>query len=107
MSESHSVVSDSLLPHRLYSPWNSLGQNTGVDSLALLQGILPTQGSDPGIEPRSPTLQADALTSAPPGAPPLEAALKQGSCSSAGKNPPAMRETSVRFLGQEDPLEKG
>ena len=73
----------------------------------LLQGILPTQGSDPGIEPRSPTLQADALTSAPPGAPPLEAALKQGSCSSAGKNPPAMRETSVRFLGQEDPLEKG
>ena len=23
------------------------------------------------------------------------------------KNPPAMRETSVRFLGQEDPLEKG
>ena len=25
--------------------------------------------SDPGIEPRSPTLQADALTSAPPGKP--------------------------------------
>ena len=24
---------------------------------------------DPGIEPRSPTLQADALTSAPPGKP--------------------------------------
>ena len=23
------------------------------------------------------------------------------------KNPPAMQETSVRFLGQEDPLEKG
>ena len=38
---------------------------------------------------------------------PLEVALKQGFCSSAGKNPPAMRETSVRFLGQEDPLEKG
>ena len=67
----------------------------------------PGDLADPGIEPRSPTLQADALTSAPPGAPPLEAALKQGSCSSAGKNPPAMRETSVRFLGQEDPLEKG
>ena len=27
-SESHSVVSDSLRPHGLYSPWNSLGQNT-------------------------------------------------------------------------------
>ena len=27
-SESHSVMSDSLQPHGLYSPWNSLGQNT-------------------------------------------------------------------------------
>ena len=37
-SESHSVVSDSLQPHELYSPWNSPGQNTGVGSLSLLQG---------------------------------------------------------------------
>ena len=43
-SESRSVVSDSLQPHGLYSPWNSLGQNTGVGSLSLLQGIFPTQG---------------------------------------------------------------
>ena len=35
-------------PHGLY-PWNSLGQNTGVGSLPLLQGIFPTQGSDPGL----------------------------------------------------------
>ena len=48
-SESCSVVSDSLQPHGLYSPWNSPGQNTGVDSLSLLQGIYPTQGSNPGI----------------------------------------------------------
>ena len=48
-SESHSVVSDSLWPHRLYSPWNSLGQNTGVGSLSLLQGIFWTQGSNPGL----------------------------------------------------------
>ena len=38
-SESRSVVSDSLRPHGLYSPWNSPGQNTGVGSLSLLQGI--------------------------------------------------------------------
>ena len=38
VSESHWVVSDSLWPHG-YSPWNSLGQNTGVGSLSLLQGI--------------------------------------------------------------------
>ena len=28
-SESRSVVSNSLRPHELYSPWNSPGQNTG------------------------------------------------------------------------------
>ena len=33
----------------LYSPWNSPGQNTGVSSLSLLQGISPTQGSNPGL----------------------------------------------------------
>ena len=30
------------------SPWNSPGQNSGVGSLSLLQGIFPTQGSNPG-----------------------------------------------------------
>ena len=34
--ESHSVLSDSLQPNGLYSPWNSPGQNTGVGSLSLL-----------------------------------------------------------------------
>ena len=48
-SESHSVVSYSLWPHGLYSLWNSLGQNTGVGSLSLLQGIFPTQGLNPGL----------------------------------------------------------
>ena len=48
-SESFSVVSDSLQPQRLYSPWNSPGQNTGVGSHSLLQGICPTQGSNPGL----------------------------------------------------------
>ena len=43
-SESHSVMSKSLRPHVLYPPWNSPGQNTGVGSLSLLQGIFPTQG---------------------------------------------------------------
>ena len=31
------------------SPWTSPGQNTGVGSLFLLQGISPTQGSNPGL----------------------------------------------------------
>ena len=33
----------------LYSPWNAPGQNTGVGSLSLLQGIFPTQRSNPGL----------------------------------------------------------
>ena len=64
-SESRSDVSDSLRPHGLYSPWNSPDQNTGVGSLFLLQGDLP----NPGIEPRSPTLQADSLLAEPQGQP--------------------------------------
>ena len=48
-SESRSVMSDSLWPHGLYSPWNSPGQNTGVGSLFLLQRIFPTQGSNLGL----------------------------------------------------------
>ena len=48
-SVSVSVVSDSLLPQGLYSPCNSLGQNTGVGSLSLLQGIFPTQELNPGL----------------------------------------------------------
>ena len=64
-SENCSVVSDSLQPHVLYSPWNSLGQNTGVDSLSLLQGNSPTQGSNPG----SSALQVDSLPVEPQGKP--------------------------------------
>ena len=36
-------------PGTLYNPWNSPGQNTGVGSCSLLQGIFPIQGSNPGI----------------------------------------------------------
>ena len=43
------VLSDSLQPHGLYSPWNSPGLNTGVDSLSLLQGIFLTQGLNLGF----------------------------------------------------------
>ena len=48
-SESHSVMSDSLRPHGLCSPLNFPDQNTEMGSLSLLQGISPTQGSNPGL----------------------------------------------------------
>ena len=50
--KSHSVVSNSLWPRGLYSPWNSSGQNTVVGCHSLLQGIFPTQGSNPGLPHR-------------------------------------------------------
>ena len=48
-----------LRPHGLYSPWNSPGQNTGVGVPSL--GGLP----NPGIEPRSLTLQVDSSPAKP------------------------------------------
>ena len=49
VSASHSVVSDTLQPPGLYSPWNSLGQFTRVDNPSPLQGIFPSQGLNPGL----------------------------------------------------------
>ena len=49
----------------LYSPWNSLGQNTGVGCHSLLQGNRP----NPGIKPRSLELQMDSLPAESPGYP--------------------------------------
>ena len=46
---SRSVMSDSLWPSwgvRLFCPWEFPGQNTGVGCHFLLQGVLPTQGSN-------------------------------------------------------------
>ena len=64
-NESHSVVSNSLRPHELYSPWNSPGQNTGVGSFSLLQGIFPTQGSNTGL----PQCREDSLPAESQGKP--------------------------------------
>ena len=56
--ESHSVVSDSLQPYGLYSPWNS-------------PEPFPSPGDLPntGIKSRSPALQADSLPAEPQGTP--------------------------------------
>jgi len=38
-----------LWPTRLLCPWDSPGKNTGVGCHFLLQGMFPTQGSNPGL----------------------------------------------------------
>ena len=50
-SESRSVMSDCLQPHG-----NSPGQKSGVGSLSLLQGIFPTQGTNPSHPYHRPIL---------------------------------------------------
>ena len=106
-------MSDSLRPHvlqptRLFCPQDSLGKNTGMGCHSLLQGIFPTQGSNPGLLHCRQTLYhlslqenlylLDLHHSIPswgfPGG-------------SAGKESPAMQDTWVRSLGWEDPLEEG
>ena len=115
-SESHSVVFNSLWPHGLHSPWNSPGQTTGVGSCSLLQGIFPTQGSNPGLLHCRQILYQLSYQ----GSPTHTLYQLQGSSfnvvlwlsraslvAQRVKNPPAMPETWVRSLGWEDPLEKG
>ena len=68
----HSVMSHSLRPHgsqrdpaRLLCPW-------GFSRQEYWSGLPCPPAEDfpnPGIEPRSPTLQADSLPSEPPGKP--------------------------------------
>ena len=95
----------------------------------------PPGNPNPGVEPRSPALQADSLPSDPPGKPSERGSQDAGSpprlrlepragtlCARHGvphvpharhlpgaqavKNPPAMRESQVPSLGQEESLEE-
>ena len=70
-------------PTSLLCPWDSLGKNTGVRCHFLLQGIFPTQGSNPHL------LHCRWIFYL------------------LVKNMPAMWETRVRSLGGKDPLKKG
>ena len=56
-------MSDSLWPHGLNSSWNSPGQNTGCGWPFPSPRDLP----NPGVEPKSPTLQTDSLPAEPQG----------------------------------------
>ena len=70
------VVSDSLRPHGLYSPWNSLGQNTGVVCHFLLQGIFPTHGSNVHLL----QMQVDSLLLSHQGSPTVNYVIQLPSC---------------------------
>ena len=59
---SNSLQSRGLQPARLLCPWGFYRQEYWNVLPCTLPGDLP----DPGIEPRSPTLQADSLPSEPP-----------------------------------------
>ena len=116
-------MSNSLQLHGLYSPQNSLGQNTTVGSLSLFQGIFPTQGLNPGLPHCRRILYQLSHKGSPVNVVPsaylrllifLPAILILACASSS----PAflmmyyayklnIQDTTVQFLGQEDLLEKG
>ena len=51
---------------RLLCPWNSPGKNNGVGCHSLLQGIFPTQGSNPGLLYCRQTLYCLSQQGSPP-----------------------------------------
>ena len=63
---SNSLRPGGLWPTRLLRPWDFPGKSSGVGYHFLLQGIFPTQGSNPGLHWR-----ASSLLSEPPGKPTL------------------------------------
>ena len=79
---------DCSLPGSFLNPWNFPGQNTGVGYHFLLQGIFPTQGSNPGLPHCRHT--------------PYHLSYQGSTCLQHRRH-----ETWVRSLGWEDPLEKG
>ena len=115
------------------TPWTIAYQappSMGFSRQEYWRGLsFPSPGDlpDPGIEPRSPAFQADALTSEPPGKPIMrnsgldetQTGMKIAWRNSSNlrytgaslvaqrlKRLPGMRKTPVRSLDQEDPLEK-
>ena len=93
------MLSCGLVPARLFSLWDSPGKNMGVGCHVLLEGIFLTQGLNLGLS-RLLHCQADYL--------PLSHLGFPGG--SVVKNLPAdagdIKETQVRSLGWEDPLEE-
>ena len=81
-----------LQPTRLPCPWNCPGKNTRVDRHFLLQGIFPTQGSNPSLW-CVPVLAGEFFTTASPGKPAFK--YMQTEFPQTVKNLPAMQETGL------------
>ena len=69
---------------RFLCPWDSLGKNTGMGFCALLQGIVPTQGSNLSLLCLL-HWQAVSLPLAPPGKPLLQSLIAKCSPTYAEK----------------------
>ena len=94
------------------TPWTAAYQRSlsmGFSRQEYWSGLpFPSPGDlpDPRIEPRSPALQADTLTSELPGKLSGHQAVLDALVSQVVKRLPATQETRVRSLGREEPLEK-
>ena len=94
-SESPSVVSNSLQPHGLYSPWNSPGQNTGVGSLSLLQGMFLAQGLNPGLPHCMQILYQMSHQGSPTQSGLRQFSIRNGPCAHSRQSPSSQVNTSI------------
>ena len=107
----NSVRPHGLLPNRLLYPWDSPGRNTKVGCHALLQGIFLSQDSNPHLLHLLHWQEA-LYHSGHLGSPfsiygDSKVTNRASLVAQTINNLPAIWETWIRFLGREDPLEKG
>ena len=100
-------MSDSLRPHGLYSPWTSPGQNNGVGSLPLLQGIFLTQESNWGfLHCRQVLYQLSYLGSPVVKNPPTNV-RNEGSIPGLGRSPGEGNGNLLQYFCLENPTDRG
>ena len=116
-----SVMSDSLQPHglqlaRLLFPWDSPGKNTRVGCHALLQGIFPMQGLNPGL-PRCRQILYQMSHQGSPGLGirPYYSNGKESACnmgdpgsiSGSGRSPEGEHGSPLQYSCLENPMDRG
>ena len=106
-SEIRSVVSNSLRPHELYSPWSSPDQNTGVGSLPLLQQIFLAQESNWGLLHCRQVLYQLSYLGSPVVKNPPTNVRNEGSIPGLGRSPGEGNGNLLQYFCLENPTDRG
>ena len=98
---SYSLQPHGLNPTSLLCLWNSSGKNTGMDCHFLLQGIFPTQRSNPGIPQckQYSTINLKNVSSLVNWKGKVEIILGDFPCGASGKEPSCQCRLDIRDAG--------